>query len=254
MAGRLHDGLLQVRPARALGPPSEKPADPAAAPKKAPKTRPKLTPELLLSDDGLGYILRHFPKAFKYHGRGHEVSDLGNIIGLYTQWHSHLLPYYSFDQFVQKVEQVGATRRVRRCISELRERVARGGDPTKLHEPPVEEVAPDCEQGLDQNVSVPEPPLESHGADENHEMQEEMFDEIYQKATEEQNEVQHTKAASEANPVQKSNGETQKQSQGSTSQGPSRIPLTEEQKARIEANRQKALERAAARARSSQTS
>jgi len=36
---------------------------------------------------------------------------------------------------------------VQRCISELRERVARGGDPTKLHEPPVEEVAPDSEQG-----------------------------------------------------------------------------------------------------------
>lgn len=74
-------------------------------------------------------------------------------------------------------------------------------------------------------------------------------------STQEQNEVQHTKAVSEANPVQKSNGETQNQSQGSTpSQGLSKIRLTEEQKARIEANRQKALERAAARARSSQTS
>jgi hypothetical protein len=35
-----------------------------------------------------------------------------------------------------------------RCISELKERVARGGDPTKLHEPAVEEVMPEGELGL----------------------------------------------------------------------------------------------------------
>lgn len=46
-------------------------------PNKVPKTRPKLTPELLLSDDGLGYVLRHFPRSFKFHGRGHEVYYLG---------------------------------------------------------------------------------------------------------------------------------------------------------------------------------
>lgn len=41
--------------------------------KQLPRTMPKLTPELLLSDDGLGFVLRHFPRSFKYHGRGHEV-------------------------------------------------------------------------------------------------------------------------------------------------------------------------------------
>lgn len=53
-----------------------KPSGPRSAvekPKKPPRTRPKLTPELLLSDDGLGYVLRYFPRNFKYHGRGHEV-------------------------------------------------------------------------------------------------------------------------------------------------------------------------------------
>jgi TIMELESS-interacting protein len=42
-------------------------------PKKVPRTRPKLTSDLLLSDDGLGFVLRHFPRSFKYRGRGHEV-------------------------------------------------------------------------------------------------------------------------------------------------------------------------------------
>ncbi|CAK9143898.1 unnamed protein product [Ilex paraguariensis] len=122
-------------------------AKPAQKPKKVPRSRPKLTPELLLSDDGLGYVLRHFPRAFKYRGRGHEVSDLGNLLGLYAEWHSHLLPYYSFDQFVHKVEQVGATKRVRLCIKELREKVANGGDPTKLQEPPVQHDVSNHEQG-----------------------------------------------------------------------------------------------------------
>lgn len=48
-------------------------SNPAASSKKVPRTRPKLTPDLLLSDDGLGYVLRHFPRSFKYRGRGHEV-------------------------------------------------------------------------------------------------------------------------------------------------------------------------------------
>ena len=32
---------------------------------------------------------------------------------MYGDWHSRLLPYYSFDQFVHKVEQVAATKRVK---------------------------------------------------------------------------------------------------------------------------------------------
>ncbi|CAM8978728.1 unnamed protein product [Rhodiola kirilowii] len=85
---------------------------PTEKPKKAPRTRPKLTPESLLSNDGLGYVLRHFPRSFKYRGRGHEVSDLGNLIGMYEEWHSHLLPYYSFEQFVHNCVKVVLCRRI----------------------------------------------------------------------------------------------------------------------------------------------
>lgn len=37
---------------------------------------------------------------------------------------------------------------LKRCLSELKDRVARGGDPTKLHEPPVEETVPENEPGI----------------------------------------------------------------------------------------------------------
>ncbi|KAK1262379.1 hypothetical protein QJS04_geneDACA019574 [Acorus gramineus] len=179
-----------------------------------PRTRPKLTPEILLSDDGLGYVLRHFPRAFKYHGRGHEVSDLGNLIGLYQQWHSQLLPYYSFDQFVQKVEQVGTTKHVKMCIRELRERVARGGDPTKLHEPPVEHVEPDWQEPCQPSQTTAIPDVHPE-----------------QMPVEEQTmQVTSISGSGDAPKVQK---------------------ITDEQRARMEANRLKALERAAARARAS---
>ena len=51
-----------------------------------------------------------------------QVDDLGKLLGLYAEWHSHLIPYYSFDQFVHKVEQVGCSKRVKvkyHCLSIL---------------------------------------------------------------------------------------------------------------------------------------
>ncbi|XP_072995882.1 uncharacterized protein [Typha latifolia] len=231
--------------------------------KKAPRTRPKLTPDLLLSDDGLGYVLRHFPRSFKYHGRGHEVTDLGNLIGLYAEWHSHLIPYYSFDQFVRKTEQVGATKRVRRCIAELRDRVSRGGDPTKLHEPPVEQVNPDCEVE-DTTTGDPasgrvDPPVEGHGADA---VQEDILDDIYRNTTEElhnsgdqeASQASEKIASHEVNPEHASFGEQPSQVAPPTGTAMSKISITEEQRARMVANRLKALERAAARTQPSPSS
>uniref|UniRef100_A0A0E0K5I9 CCHC-type domain-containing protein n=1 Tax=Oryza punctata TaxID=4537 RepID=A0A0E0K5I9_ORYPU len=240
--------------------------------KKERATRPKLTPDLLLSDDGLGFVLRYFPKAFKPRARpGHEVEDLGNLIKLYTDWHSRLIPYYSFDQFVRKIEKVGASNRVRRCVSELRDRVARGGDPTLLHEPPIEEVIPEGEpdgataedpifgtevpvtknHGVDQVQEDTDIPVESNDVDP---MQEDLLNEIYNKAADEPQipavggraeETTPAVAPKEAKPQDDPPREAQNQ--------PSKIQLTEEQRARMEANRLRALERAAAaRARASQ--
>lgn len=212
-------------------------------PKKAPRTRPKLTPDLLLSDDGLGYVLRHFPRAFKYRGRGHEASDLGNLIGLYSEWHSRLLPYYSFDQFVHKTEQVAATKRVKMCLRELRERVANGGDPTKLREPLVND-----DSNVEQDLSTPAEAINSEAPSQNQgdpslwnndaNVIEDILHDIHETATEN---LHCETVAADINEVP--NGGTTTISE---------IQISEEQKARMESNRLKALERAAARARSSQ--
>ncbi|XP_062150195.1 uncharacterized protein LOC133858744 [Alnus glutinosa] len=208
----------------------------AEKPKKAARSRsrPRLTPDLLLSDDGLGYVLRHFPRAFKCRGRGHEVSDLGNLIGLYSEWHSRLLPYYSFDQFVHKVEQVAATRRVKMCIRELRERVAKGGDPTKLHEEPVQHDDSNVEQeAMNSEALQGDPSLRNNDADD---IQDMLYD-VYEKANEgETVGGDIVTSASNSIPISNCSG----------------IQVSQEQRARMESNRLKALERAASRARSFQ--
>ncbi|TKW23592.1 hypothetical protein SEVIR_4G301500v4 [Setaria viridis] len=232
--------------------------------KKERTTRPKLTPDLLLSDDGIGFVLRYFPKAFKPRARpGHEVEDLGNLIKLYTDWHSRLIPYYSFEQFVRKVEKVGAGNRVRKCISELRDRVARGGDPTVLHEAPIEEVTPagepdgtaaeDAFLGTEDNHAIDpahgdlmDPPMERNDVDL---MQEDLLNETYGKAADEPRIPGGEGSNKEApeHPAPKETSLKQQEEAGSTKRA--KIELTEEQRARMEANRLKALERAAARAR-----
>ncbi|XP_010250197.1 PREDICTED: TIMELESS-interacting protein isoform X2 [Nelumbo nucifera] len=233
-----------------------KPTDKALEkPKKVPRTRPKLTPGLLLSNDGLGYVLRHFPRSFKFRGRGHEVSDLRNLIGLYAEWHSHLLPYYSFDQFVHKVEKVGATNRVRTCIKELRERVANGGDPSKLHEPPVEQDGRDCEPEGAMTLEKPDLEMGEQSTRNNDadDVQGHMFDEIYQKITEESPQsLPSQMVSSGVTSVHNLIKESLNQVLDTGGNGSSEIRITEEQRTRMEANRLKALERAAARAKSVQ--
>ncbi|XP_047333039.1 TIMELESS-interacting protein [Impatiens glandulifera] len=215
-------------------------------PKKAPRIRPKLTPETLLSNDGIGYVLRHFPRGFKYRGHGHEVSDLGNLLGLYAGWHSHLIPYYAFDQFVHKVEQVGSTKRVKTCLKGLRERVANGEDPTKLQEPMPDNVIINDEQGEQlvepgsmNNCEEPIPPIIIEG-DEDTSLKEKdeeyMLQEIFS------GQVPISEQA-EALPCSNNNNNS------NSNQSSNVITISDEVKARMEANRLKALQRAISRGR-----
>ncbi|KAK4746974.1 hypothetical protein SAY87_026011 [Trapa incisa] len=220
----------------------------ASKQKKLPKSKPKLTSQLLVSEDGIGYVLRHFPQNFKYHGRGHEVSDLANLIGMYREWHSHLLPYCSFDQFVHKVEKVATTNQVKRCIRELKDRVAHGGDPSKIHLPLTEDDVNNDQahsKTLDMNEwneHEKDFPSKNHGGDD---LQDYILNEIFEKAMENQLPNFHNDKVA---PPPVSVEATPNQSSGIVSSLSTENRIKEEDKARMEANRLKALERAAARA------
>ncbi|CAA0381136.1 unnamed protein product [Arabidopsis thaliana] len=227
----------------------------APAPKvtKTRVQRPKLTPELLLSEDGLGYVLRYFPKSFKYRGRGKEaslfftrrfVSDLGNLIRLYSEWHTHLLPYYSFDHFVHKVQQVASTKRVKNCINELRERVASGVDPNKLYEKQEENTVPSDDQDMDQPSHDEENiPSKSVDADTNADaFEDSMLNEIFDNASKLPSDEQNMDKSSELTEEQRARMEANRLKAMEKAQN-----ISEEQRVRMEANRLKALERAKAR-------
>lgn len=218
----------------------------APKPKKAPRTRPKVTPELLLSHEGLGYILRYFPRNFKYRGRGHEANDLRNLLRMYAEWHSQFLPYFPFDQFIHKVEEAGSSKRVKTCIAELKERVAKGGDPTKLKESMTEnEIVYDKEDVF--NSEEPTHPQEDLAFNENvaEDMQEDILNEIYNKTVEETYSTVQAKDDSADMPP----GDSSMKNIDSEGRSSNSVKVTEELKALMEAKRLKALERAAARSR-----
>ncbi|XP_047968905.1 TIMELESS-interacting protein [Salvia hispanica] len=232
-----------------LDPSSKSASRPPLAPQKpkqkAPrKSRPKLTPDLLLSDAGVGHILRYFPPALKCRGRGHEVDDLRHLLRMYADWHSRLLPYYNFEQFLDKVERVGSSKRVKVCLRDLRDKVSNGVDPTKLQEDQVQQDSVD-----EQDTSVLDMPRDTQENNnmqtkDDNDFQEDMPQSIWEEATQEPSQpvVADTSRAEEVPnqtvEVNPSNSNT--------------YVMTEEQKARMEANRLRALERAAARALSKQ--
>ncbi|KAM3315604.1 hypothetical protein ACQJBY_034006 [Aegilops geniculata] len=184
------------------------------------------------------------------------VEDLGNLIKLYADWHSRLIPYYSFDQFVRKAEKVGASSRVRVSFF-LPFRVS-------FH---VVTVTSNCSLSVADGTTQEDPILGTEPpSTDNHEdvdpfamenddvdpMQEDLLNEIYEKTADEP--VIRPGDGGAEQPVAPREAEKHQDGEESGGSKPSKVELTEEQKARMEANRLKALERAAAaRARASQS-
>lgn len=42
-----------------------------------------------------------------------QVEDLKSLLESYMRWHRHILPYFAYSQFVEKVEKLGGNKRVR---------------------------------------------------------------------------------------------------------------------------------------------
>ncbi|XVE91787.1 hypothetical protein REPUB_Repub01dG0041700 [Reevesia pubescens] len=177
-------------------------------------------------------------------------SENTNSVG--TEWHKHLLPYYSFEQFVHKADKVASSKRVKNCIRELRERVARGGDPTKLHESPDEFNGPSDKQVNTVGARHPAGQTDDHHeGDHVDDIQENMLNEIYQKVSEEPSHDKHTDiVAGEVLAAGSSGPEHQVPNNGASCS--TEVHITEERRACMEANKLKALERAAASSSSDQ--
>ncbi|KAI5062336.1 hypothetical protein GOP47_0022875 [Adiantum capillus-veneris] len=215
----------------------------SAAKPVLPRKRPKLTPDLLLSNEGLGYVLEHFPRMVRLQGPGHEVDDLKSFLEAYVHWHSLILPYFSFNQFVEKVAKVGASRRVRMCVNDLKDKVARGEDLKLTPEEKTQDRAVD-----DHDVSFEkELPMDEGNWDDQTiptDVNDDVFDEFYKQATD-----QPCEAALLTMPSSASTPESTTANDHSTNSSLlASSSINEDQRVRMEANRLKALERAKARA------
>uniref|UniRef100_A0A803LRN6 Chromosome segregation in meiosis protein 3 domain-containing protein n=1 Tax=Chenopodium quinoa TaxID=63459 RepID=A0A803LRN6_CHEQI len=210
-----------------------KPTASASKPKKVPRTRPKLTPELLLSEQGLGYILRYFPRNFKLKkvirasindiSNLSMVNDLRNLLRMYAEWHAQLLPYFPFDQFIHKVEEAGSSKRVKETS------ISRKSNAISADLPPSDISIEQRDQSLgDGGNSL------SIGI------------------TEEQKSLTEAKKLKALERAATLGDKSMKNSDQSSVVGagsPNPTEITEDQKSLMEAKRQKALERARARSR-----
>lgn len=80
---------------------------------------PKLNTERLKDPNGIHTIEKYF-EGFKFYGKGHEKKDLDRIMKRLEHWSYRLFPKYHFDDFLTRVEQLGAKKDLQVFIKRYR--------------------------------------------------------------------------------------------------------------------------------------
>uniref|UniRef100_G3TYT5 TIMELESS-interacting protein n=1 Tax=Loxodonta africana TaxID=9785 RepID=G3TYT5_LOXAF len=81
---------------------------------------PKLDAQRLISERGLPALRHVFDKA-KFKGKGHEAEDLKKLIRHMEHWAHRLFPKLQFEDFIDRVEQLGNKKEVQQtCLKRIR--------------------------------------------------------------------------------------------------------------------------------------
>ncbi|XP_010596356.1 TIMELESS-interacting protein [Loxodonta africana] len=80
---------------------------------------PKLDAQRLISERGLPALRHVFDKA-KFKGKGHEAEDLKKLIRHMEHWAHRLFPKLQFEDFIDRVEQLGNKKEVQTCLKRIR--------------------------------------------------------------------------------------------------------------------------------------
>ncbi|NWQ68282.1 TIPIN protein, partial [Neopipo cinnamomea] len=83
------------------------------------RPRPKLDAQRLTSDRGLP-ALRHVFDNVKFKGKGHEAEDLKTLIQHMEHWAHRLFPQLQFEEFIDRVENLGNKKEVQTCLKRIR--------------------------------------------------------------------------------------------------------------------------------------
>lgn len=80
---------------------------------------PKLDATRLTSERGLP-ALRHIFDKTKFRGKGHEAEDLKTLIRHMEHWAHRLFPKLQFEDFIDRVENLGNKKEVQTCLKRIR--------------------------------------------------------------------------------------------------------------------------------------
>lgn len=89
--------------------------------KRQIKKRKGFTEDHLCSPEGMQTIYDTFPKLCKFRGRGHESSDLKNMMYQYKLWAFRLHPGVAFPDILADCERFGNKKQTKECLQNLRE-------------------------------------------------------------------------------------------------------------------------------------
>ncbi|XP_058486275.1 TIMELESS-interacting protein [Solea solea] len=92
---------------------------PAAKRKTVKRPQPKLDSQRLISERGLP-ALRTLFDGVHFKGKGHEAADLWLLMQKMENWAHRLYPKLQFDDFIDKVEKLGAKKEVQTCLKRIR--------------------------------------------------------------------------------------------------------------------------------------
>ncbi|NWT00507.1 TIPIN protein, partial [Mionectes macconnelli] len=83
------------------------------------RPRPKLDAQRLTSERGLP-ALRHMFDNVKFKGKGHEAEDLKTLMQHMEHWAHRLFPQLQFEDFIDRVENLGNKKEVQTCLKRIR--------------------------------------------------------------------------------------------------------------------------------------
>ncbi|XP_042337348.1 TIMELESS-interacting protein, partial [Plectropomus leopardus] len=92
---------------------------PAAKRKGVKRPQPKLDSQRLISDKGLPALRTLFDDVH-FKGKGHEVSDLRLLMQKMENWAHRLYPKLQFEDFIDRVEKLGNKKEVQTCLKRIR--------------------------------------------------------------------------------------------------------------------------------------
>jgi len=81
--------------------------------------QPKLNADKLMTKTGIAHLSQLFQDV-KFGGKGHELNDLNKIMFKLKHWSHRLFPSLTFDDFIEKVEQLGNKRPLKTFVSKIR--------------------------------------------------------------------------------------------------------------------------------------